>query len=141
MRKIVYILLTPIICFYAYAFASSYLFPSTSQFPRIPISGGIGKVLALVLGTNDISNSTGMVTNAARLNGISSDNYLKNTSCPSGQYWIGVDATGKGICNGSSTLLTTTLGTITNFNGNVQIEHSGSSSWIPVTSTGITVVA
>ena len=140
MRKILTVILVLICATGAYALVQG-LFPNTSDFPRIPISGGIGKVLALVLGTNDISNSTGIVANATRLNGITSNNYLQNTSCPSGQYWIGVDATGKGICNGTSTLLTTTLGTITNYNGNVQIEHSGSNSWITVTNTGITVVA
>ncbi|GAB0174122.1 MAG: hypothetical protein HHAS10_00010 [Candidatus Altimarinota bacterium] len=86
------------------------LFPDTPAFPRIPIGDGtIGKVFTKLLGTNDLGNyaGDGTVPNSLALSGVSASGYLKDdSSCSSGQKYIGIDSSGKRICGTVNVLLT-----------------------------------
>jgi FecR protein len=86
------------------------LFPDTANFARVPIwDGTIGKVLTILLGTNDLANygGDGTVPDSRALSWVSASGYLKDDlNCPGTQKFTGIDSDGKRICGITSTLLT-----------------------------------
>ena len=111
--------------------ANSSLFPDTPQFPRFPTgSGTIGGVLSAYFG------SDGTAQNSQSLSGRPQSGYLQNTTCtdPIENSWVGIDADGHAICGHHGSVLAA-LGRFTDIAGSVQVKKSGTSTWVPVTTT------
>lgn len=112
--------------------ASTIIFPNTTEFPRTPqIAGTIWGVLY------DWFNTDGTARNTDKLGGISASGYLQNHDCsgePINKVWVGIDADGRSIC-GSKTIQLASIGKFSEIVGNIQVKKNGSAVWTPANTT------
>jgi hypothetical protein len=109
--------------------ASTIIFPNTTEFPRTPQTAGtIWGVLY------DWFNTDGTARNTDKLGGISASGYLQNHDCsgePINKVWVGIDVDGRAKC-GSQTPQLADIGTITEKWGTLTIWRNGSPISSPV---------
>ena len=112
--------------------ASTLIFPNTTEFPRSPgWAGTISGALALFDPTD------GSAKNTQKLNGITASGYLQDRDCSLGmvnKVWVGVDANGQGICGHLTTPLAS-IGKFTGLTAGVQLRHVDNSIINPIIGT------
>ncbi len=114
--------------------ASTIIFPNTTELPRTPQSAGsIWWVLY------DWFDTDGTARITEKLGGISASGYLGHHDCslePINRVWVGIDSGGRAIC-GSKTVQLASIGKFTDIVGNIQVKKNGSTLWTPANTSDL----